>query len=575
MKRSYEEIRSCYEKWLNAPGMEPSLREELAAYDDETMQERFISDLNFGTAGLRGVMAAGTNAMNIYTVMQATQGFAQYILDQNGQERGVAIACDSRINSALFARKCAEVLAANGVRAYLFDDLRPTPELSFAIRALNCIAGINITASHNPKQYNGYKAYWEDGAQLGPEQADAVSACIRACDIFTGVKTMEYDRALADGMITLLGEEMDERYMAAVLNERVNPMAIADAADDYRVVYTPLHGAGLRLVPEVLKRSGVKHLYTVEQQMIPDGSFPTTAKPNPEYPAVFGLGIKLAEEVHSDLIIANDPDCDRTGVMAKGADGQFTTITGNQMGCLLLDYIITAYQNTGSLPNGAYAVKTIVSSELAARICSVNGVKLFDVLTGFKYIGEVIKNHEGTDSAFLLGFEESYGYLKGTYARDKDGVVAAMLIAEMGAYYKKQNMTLADALTALYEKYGWYAEKTDEIYMEGLDGLDRMNALMEKLRHNPPAQAAGRPVAFVRDYLAGTVRDTRTGAVEDTGLPRSNVLYFETDDRNMVIIRPSGTEPKIKIYFLTHGDNREHSAETLAAFCAEAASWMK
>ena len=574
MKRSNDEIKALYERWMDALPADSELRAELAQYDEETIRERFITDLSFGTAGLRGVMAAGSNAMNLYTVMQATQGFAEYIRIQGGAERGVVIAYDSRINSRLFAESTASVFAANGIKTYLFDALRPTPELSFALRHLKCMAGVNITASHNPKQYNGYKAYWEDGAQLGPDQANAVAACIGRCDIFSGVRSCDFRQACADGRIVMLGRSTDEVYIRAVMKERVNPQMTIN--EYFRVVYTPLHGAGRTLVPEVLRRCGIRHLYTVAEQMVPDGTFPTTPRPNPEYPEVFEKAIELADRVESDLIIANDPDCDRTGVMTRGRDGRFVALSGNQVGCLLLDYILTVLKNKGELPARPYAVKTIVTSELVTRICAKAGVKLYNVLTGFKYIGEVIKEHENdSESVMLLGFEESYGYLKGSYARDKDGVLAAMLIAEMAAFYRTRRMSLLDAMQSLYKRYGWFCEKTDEIYMEGLDGLERMKALMDRLRNCPPADIAGRPIRYVRDYQKGTIVNVKSGVSVPTNLPRSNVLYFETVDQNVVVIRPSGTEPKIKVYFLTHDDTEEASRQTLDAFRAAASAWLR
>jgi phosphoglucomutase len=550
------EYLSRYKAWTESDKTDAETKAELRSIEDDEdeIKERFTSYLEFGTAGLRGRMVAGTNAMNVYTVMHATQGFADYInAEKTGTRPGVAIAYDSRYNSDLFARCAASVLAANGITVYIFDGLRPTPELSFTVRKLGCAAGINITASHNPKQDNGYKAYWSDGSQLSTEQAKAVSGRIAASDIFNGVKKSDYDEAVKDGFINVVGSELDEAFMEAVMAQRINPDIIAGADDDFKIVYTPLYGAGRCIVPEVLRRCGLRNLFTVTGQMIPDGSFPNLEKPNPEYPEVFGQGIKLADEVKSDLIIANDPDCDRTGAMSRSHSGVFIVITGNQMGALLLDYIITTQKEKGTLPHDAYAIKTIVTTELITKICSLNNIKLYNVLTGFKFIGEIITQCEDKKTGtFLFGFEESYGFMKGTYARDKDGVVTAMLICEMAAYYRQKGMTLNDAIENLYKRYGYFSELTGENYFRGLDGKDRMDAMMTSLRNNAPDNIGGMPVIKIRDYLTGIITD-RAGGTSPTGLPKSNVLYFELDGGNAVVIRPSGTEPKIKLYYLMNG----------------------
>ncbi|MBR6682552.1 MAG: phospho-sugar mutase, partial [Clostridia bacterium] len=444
-----------FNRWLYNETLDASLREELLKMkdDEKEIKQWFSCPLSFGTAGLRGVMTAGLNAMNIYTVGQATQGLSDYINEQKMAERGVVIAFDSRNNSELFAKISATVLAANGIKVYIFESLRPTPVLSFALRELDCIAGINITASHNPSKYNGYKAYWEDGAQLGPEQAAAVSDYINKTDIFDGVRYIDFDEGVKSGKITVIGREIDEKYLKCVKDQAVSPELFERVADSLKIVYTPLYGAGRTLVPEILRMCGLKHLYTVDCQMEPNGNFPGTPNPNPEFPEVFEEGIKIAETVKSDLIIATDPDADRVGIMARAKDGSFKCLTGNQVGSLLLDYIITAYEQKGIVPESPYAVKTIVSTELATKICNEHGVKIHNVLTGFKFIGEVIKNYEQKGyGSFILGFEESYGYLKGTYARDKDAVVASMLLCEMAAYYMQTGMTLYDALLGLYEK---------------------------------------------------------------------------------------------------------------------------
>ena len=562
-----EHYLEIYQKWLHSDALSAEEKAELQAIasDKDEIALRFSCSLSFGTAGLRGTMKTGLNAMNRHTVAHATQGLASLILKEGREKDGVAIAYDSRNNSALFAKTAACVLAANGVQVYLFDDLRPTPELSFALRELKCVAGINITASHNPKEYNGYKAYWEDGAQLPPEHADTVSEAINKLDIFADVKIADYDKALADGIIRIIGAEMDEKYLTNVQAQAVNPNAVKAVADTLKIVYTPLHGTGHKLVPEIMRRTGLRHLYTVDEQMVIDGNFPTVKKPNPEYPEVFTRGIEIANEVGSDLIVATDPDADRVGVMTRTADGSFTTITGNQMGALLVDYIITAYNETNTMPHNPYVVKSIVTSELAAKLCAANGVKMHNVLTGFKFIGEVIKNYEKTgDGSFLFGFEESYGYLKGTYARDKDAVVASMLICEMTAFYKAKGMTLSDALAALFEKYGFCFETNVEIYMEGLDGAARMDALMNNLRNDPPASFGGVAVKLIGDYKLGTF--TENGVVTPTGLPSSNVLYYRLENGDVIVARPSGTEPKIKFYYMLEAADRADAERKLAAY---------
>ena len=548
-----------YLKWLESESLTEAERNELALIkdDEETKELRFGSPMSFGTAGLRSTMYMGIGCMNRFTVAQTTRGIAALVKAEGGAERGVAIAYDSRNNSRLFAEVSARVLAGAGVKVYIFDDLRPTPELSFAVRECGALAGINITASHNPKEYNGYKAYWEDGAQLGPEQAGIVAAEMVKFDALDTSGLADFDKAVADGIITILGADFDEKYLAAVLATAINPGAVKAVADDLKVVYTPLHGAGRVLVPEVFKRVGLKHLYTVDSQMMADGNFPTVKKPNPEYPDVFTEGIEIANRVGSDLVIATDPDSDRVGVMTRTKDGSFATITGNQMGALLLDYAIAERRKLRKL-DGAYCVKSIVSTDMAYKIAQDNGVKLHDVLTGFKFIGEVIKNYEreGKADGFVLGFEESYGYLLGSYARDKDAVEASMMILEMTAYYKKLGMTLSDALEALYAKYGFYKEGVIDIYMEGLDGIERRRKIMQSLRDNTPTSLGGYKVVSVGDYKSGEVTCTATGAKSPTGQPSSDVLYYTLENEDKVIVRPSGTEPKIKIYILAHDSDR-------------------
>ena len=559
-----------YERWLTSSSLTNEEKEELCLIkNDEAAKElRFGAPMNFGTAGLRSSMYMGIGVMNRFTVAQTTRALASLVKESGGADRGVAIAYDSRNNSESFAHVCASVLAYYGVKAYIFDSLRPTPELSFALRELGCKAGINITASHNPKEYNGYKAYWEDGAQIGPEQAKVISERRNEFDVLDVSGTDDFEKSLKEGRIVLLDDSFDERYIEAVMKTAINPGLISEVSDELKIVYTPLHGAGTVLVPKVFSRLGIKHLYTVSEQMQPDGSFPTVKKPNPEYADVFYLGIDIANRVKSDLIIATDPDADRVGVMARDKSGEFVTISGNQMGALLLDYVIKARRAAGKLPENAYAVKSIVSTDMAYKICEVNNIKLHDVLTGFKFIGEVIKNYEacGEADGYLLGFEESYGYLLGTYARDKDAVEASMLILEMTAYYRKKNMTLCDALEALYETYGIYGEAMIDIYMEGLDGIERRRRVTEGLRNNPPAQIGGFKVKAIGDYLSARISYIESGREEPTGQPSSDVLYYILENDDKVIIRPSGTEPKIKIYVLAHSDDKERLNEKIKIY---------
>lgn len=563
-----------YDRWLSSGLLDETQMAEMTEIRDkeDILKLRFGMKMDFGTAGLRSTMNMGPGCMNVFTVAQTTQAIAELIKSEGADARGVAIAYDSRNNSALFSATAAEVLAGNGIPAYLFDGIRPTPELSFAVRELGCIAGINITASHNPKEYNGYKAYWEDGAQISPEQAKVVSEAREKIDVLTGAKRMPLDAAVAAGIVHMLGEDFDEKYLAAVLATAIDPDGVAAIADTLKIVYTPLHGAGYRLVPEILHRLGLKHIYTVPEQMVLDGNFPTVKKPNPEYPDVFTLGIAIADRVGSDLVVATDPDSDRIGVMARTKEGTFRTITGNQMGALLLDYIIRARRANGTLTKDDYAVKSIVSTDMAYRIAEVQGVKLYDVLTGFKFIGEVIKNYEraGKPGRFLLGFEESYGYLTGSYARDKDAVGAALMICEMTAFYSKQGLTLCDALEELYKTYGYYREGMTDIYMEGLDGIERRKRVMSTLRENPPKTIGGHKVARVGDFAARTYTDLATGEKTDSGLPASDVLVYILDDGDKVIVRPSGTEPKIKIYFLTHAENAAAAEPKLKAYMEDA-----
>ncbi len=548
-----------YQRWLESSLLSEEERKELLAIaqDEQTKAMRFSAPMDFGTAGLRSTMYMGIGCMNRFTVAQTTRGIAALIKSAGGESRGVAIAYDSRNNSELFARVSACVLASEGIKSYIFNGIRPTPELSYAVRKLGALAGINITASHNPKEYNGYKAYWEDGAQISPDQAKIVSAERAKFDVLDA-NLADFDAAVASGIIEILDEKFDEYYLAEVLATAISPDEVKSVADDLKVVYTPIHGAGYKLVPEVFRRVGLKNLYTVDEQMIPDGNFPTVKKPNPEYAEVFTKGIAIADKVGSDLIIATDPDADRVGVMARNKDGVFVNISGNQMGALLLDYAIRQRRALGKLPEGAYCVKSIVSTDMAYGIAKKQGIKLHDVLTGFKFIGEVIKNYEaeGKAGGFGLGFGEGYGYLLGSYARDKDAVEASMMILEMTAFYKKQNMTLCDALESLYATYGNYAEAMIDIYMEGFDGIERRKRVMASLRSDAPTAFGEYKVATVGDYLEGTVKSLKDGSVSTTGQPASDALYYTLENEDKIIVRPSGTEPKIKIYVLAHHEDR-------------------
>ena len=562
-----------YERWLNSEQLTEAEKNELKSIknDEDAKALRFSAPMDFGTAGLRSVMHMGIGCMNRFTVAQTTRAIASLVKLSNGEDRGVVIAYDSRNNSAVFARVCAMVLASEGIKAYIFDDIRPTPELSYAVRRLGTMAGINITASHNPKEYNGYKAYWEDGAQISPEQAKIVSAERERYDCLLTTTPIDFGEAVHKGKIVELHSDFDEEYINAVMRTAINNNIVKEVSEELKVVYTPLHGAGYKLVPTIFARMGLKHLYTVDSQMQPDGNFPTVKKPNPEYSEVFEQGIKISDEVGSDLIIATDPDSDRVGVMARDKSGKFTTISGNAMGALLLDYAIRARRTLGKLPSNAYAVKSIVSTDMAYKIAEVQGIKLHDVLTGFKFIGEVIKNYEEQNQidGFVLGFEESYGYLLGSYARDKDAVEASMMILEMTAYYKKQGKTLCDALNDLYRVYGNYGEKTIDVYMEGLDGIQKRKRIMTSLRENPPRAFSGYSVVSIGDYLARSVTDLRAENKTSTDQPSSDVLYYTLENDDKIIVRPSGTEPKIKIYILAHDIDETYLSEKLKKYAED------
>ena len=550
------DYRKEYERWLESALVDEGTKEELRVIDgnEKEIEGRFSKLLDFGTAGLRGIMCAGLFGMNVYTVRYATQGLANLIKSSSEEGKsGVTISYDSRNNSDLFAREAAGVLAANGIHVYFFESLRPTPELSFALRETDSIAGINVTASHNPKEYNGYKVYWADGAQLPPEHAAEVAASMRRSDIFDDVKTMDFAKAEDAGFITILGSEMDEKYLACVLAQSASAASVKEAAD-FKLIYTPLHGTGYKLVPEVLARLGAKNIITVPEQMVIDGNFPTVASPNPDNIGTFELAVELAKSNGANLIIGTDPDGDRCGAVVRNGD-EFIMLTGNQIGVLLLDYLIQAKKEAGTLAANSAAVKSVVSTPMANVICEKNDVAMIEVLTGFKYIGEKIKEWE-TSSAhtFLFGFEESNGYLSGTYARDKDAVVASMLLYEMACYYACKGMTLYEVLQEMYQKYGFFKEEVISIQFEGFDASDKMAAVMKDLRANPPAEI-GFPIVRIRDYDSGVITEAATGEESPTGLPSSNMLFYELAGGSKAIVRPSGTEPKVKLYLMAQGQD--------------------
>ena len=562
-----------YERWLASDALNADEKAELQAIagDEKEIESRFYGPLEFGTAGLRGTMKVGLHQMNVHVIRWATQGFADVIAAEGDEakQKGVAICMDCRVNSMAFARAAAEVCAANGIRVRMFESLRPTPELSFAVRYYGCQAGINVTASHNPKEYNGYKVYWADGAQLPPQHAAAIAQRLEKIDIFTGVKRMAFDDAVKAGLITLLGEETDKMFMANVMAMVNDRSSIAQVANTFKMVYTPFHGCGWKLVPEALRGLGVKNLYCVEQQMVLDGTFPTVASPNPENPEGFYLAIELADKVGADFILGTDPDSDRVGIMVRGADGKFIAVTGNQTGVLLLDYLIGAMRRAGKMPEHPYFLKTIVTTEMARKVAESNDVTCCDTFTGFKFMAEKKNALEAAgEGHVIMSYEESYGYMLGDYVRDKDAVTASLLITEMAAWYAAQGMTLYDALQALYRKYGWYGEKTHNLVMPGLDGLEKMAALMKSLRAAPPAAIAGVDVVTRKDYQDGTATDCATGAVTAMELKGSNVLRFELADGTTILVRPSGTEPKIKVYILTQGADAAQRDENLAKYSA-------
>ena len=563
--------REEYQHWLDSPALSEKEWAELNAIanDEKEIENRFFAPLEFGTAGLRGTMKVGLHHMNVHIIRHATQAFANVICAEGeaAMKKGIVIARDCRLNGEEFAREAACVMAANGIHVRMFESLRPTPELSFAVRHYGTTAGLNITASHNPKEYNGYKVYWSDGAQLPPKEADAIAAQMREIDIFTGFKTCDFDTAVNEGKIVILGEETDELFLEKVLGQAIDKEVVKEVADDFRIVFTPFHGCGHKLVPEALKRLGIKHLYPVPEQMVIDGNFPTVVSPNPENPEGFYLAVDLAKKVDSDLIIGTDPDADRIGCMVRCGNDEYVTITGNQMGVLLLDYIIKARKATNTMPENPGTLSSIVSTAMSRAVAEAKGVHFEDTFTGFKFMAERIADWEAAGSYnSIFAFEESYGYMSGDYVRDKDAVTAAMLIAEMAAYYRKQGMTLLDAVNALYEKYGYFMECTLNLVMPGLDGLQKMAALMEKMRNDPPSEIAGDDVIRIRDYADGSIWVAGLGKVDKTPFQGSNVLYFELANGSNFIIRPSGTEPKIKIYLLVRGKCRGCCEELIAKY---------
>ena len=637
-----------YERWLHSDALSPAEHAELEriAGDEKEIENRFYGPLEFGTAGLRGTMKVGLHQMNIHVIRWATQGFANVIAaeGEDAKKKGVAICMDCRNNNMLFSHAAAEVCAANGihvrifeslrptpelsfaVRYYgcqaginvtashnpkeyngykvywsdgaqlppqhadaiaaqlekidiftgikrihvrIFESLRPTPELSFAVRYYGCQAGINVTASHNPKEYNGYKVYWSDGAQLPPQHADAIAAQLEKIDIFTGIKRMDFDEAVKAGLIEIMGEETDRAFMENVMAMVNDRESMAKVADTFKVVYTPFHGCGWKLVPEALRGLGVKHLYCVEQQMVLDGNFPTVDSPNPENPEGFYLAIELADKVGADFILGTDPDSDRVGIMVRDHAGKFIAVTGNQTGVLLLDYLIGALRRAGKMPEKPVFLKSIVTTNMARKVAESNGVACYDTFTGFKFMAEKKGELESAGQGeVIMSYEESYGYMLGNYVRDKDAVTASLLITEMAGWYAAQGMTLYDALLTLYTKYGWYGEKTHNLVMPGVDGLEKMAALMKRLRQTPPTEIAGVTVVVRKDYADGTAVDCATGAVTPMELHGSNVLRYELADGTTILVRPSGTEPKIKVYILTLGKDAAERDANLAKYSA-------
>ena len=556
-----KDYMKIYQEWLSNPYFDEDTKAELRAIegDENEIKERFYMDLEFGTAGLRGVIGAGINRMNIYVVRRATQGLANYIIKQGGADKGVAIAYDSRHMSPEFAMEAAMTLAANGIKAYKFESLRPTPELSFAVRELGCIAGINITASHNPPEYNGYKVYWEDGAQFTPPHDKGVTEEVLAIEDLSTVKTTDEASATAAGKYEVIGREIDDKYIAQVKAQVVNQKAIDEMQDQISIVYTPLHGTGNIPARRVMKELGVTHVYVVPEQELPDGDFPTVSYPNPEAAEAFSLGLKLAGEKNADLVLATDPDADRLGVYVKDAgSGEYIPLTGNMSGSLLCEYVLSQKKAAGKIPEDGQVIKSIVSTNLIDAVAKEYGCELIEVLTGFKWIGQqVLKNEKTGRGTYLFGMEESYGCLIGTYARDKDAISATAALCEAAAYYKQKGMTLWDAMVAMYEKYGYYKDAVKSIGLSGIEGLAKIQSIMETLRNNTPIEVGGYKVVSARDYKLDTIKDMASGEVKPTGLPSSNVLYYDLNDGAWICVRPSGTEPKIKFYYGIKGSSME------------------
>lgn len=556
------DYKKMYESWLADPYFDEQTKKELEGIKDDQneIKERFYADLEFGTAGLRGIIGAGINRMNIYTVRKTTQGLANYIKKNRSEDKGVVIAYDSRRMSPEFADEAALCLCANNIKAYVFDSLRPTPELSYAVRELSCIAGINITASHNPPEYNGYKVYWEDGAQITPPHDIGIMDEVKAVNDYSSVKTMSRQEAEAQGLYVVIGQEIDDKYINELKKLVLRQDIINELGKELKIVYTPLHGTGNIPVRRVLKELGFENVYVVPEQELPDGEFPTVSYPNPEDEKAFALALKLAEEKDADLVLATDPDADRLGVYVKDSEtGKYISLTGNMSGCLLADYELSQRKEAaGGLPEDGALIKTIVSSNMADAIAKKYNVKLIEVLTGFKFIGQqILSFEESGKGTYLFGFEESYGCLIGTHARDKDAVVATMALCEAAAYYKSQGKTLWNAMIDMYDKYGYYIDDVKSITLKGIEGLAKIGEIMESLRSNPPAEIGGYKVLLARDYKKGTIKDLRTGDLTSTGLPSSNVLYYDLENGVWICVRPSGTEPKVKFYMGVVGSSME------------------
>ena len=562
-----------YERWLHSPALSQPEKDELAALSHNAgeIEDRFFSLLQFGTAGLRGVMGVGLRRMNVHVIRHATQAFANVILAEGKAfaAQGVAICYDCRVHSQEFARAAAEVMAGNGIPVRLFEAMRPTPELSFAVREYGCAAGLNVTASHNPPEYNGYKVYWSDGAQLPPQHAAAIAAQMEQLDVFDDIQSLVYETALEKGLITLMGKETDDKFLAHVLAQINDKASVAKVADTFTMVYTPFHGTGYQQIPYVLGELGIRHLHCVPEQMVIDGTFPTVKSPNPETPESFALALDLAKKVNADLILGSDPDADRVAIQVKDKTGQYVQISGNQTGVLLLDYLIGAKKRAGTLPADAVALKSLVTTDMARVVAEANGVKSYNTFTGFKFMAEKKNQLEAAGQGHVIfSYEESIGYMIGDYVRDKDAVTASLLLTEMTAWYAAQGMTLLDALDALYAKYGYYGEKTLNLVMPGLEGMALMANLMAKLRQTPPAEIAGTAVLRQKDYQDGTERDTASGAVSPMALVGSNVLAYDLADETTIVVRPSGTEPKIKVYVLAKGKDSTDSQEKVAKYTA-------